>query len=348
MLKLNGGLKSGSGTIVRYASSLCALSRQNLHLYNIRARRDKPGLRPQHLMTLIALMEICGGTMEGARVGSRELVFYPGEEIRGGSYNFDIKTSGSAPMLVLSLLPVLAYAHEPVVLQVMGGTFQDFAPSVFHMQRVLFPLLVRMGLGVNMEMVRPGYLPRGQGILKVEINPLQGRKLKALSLEEQGEVTGMEGIALSSHLRERKVSRRLAAVCISKLEKKRFPVTIKEIWDESALQPGAALALWAETETGCLLGADMAGKPRRSSEYISRYVTRTLLEDLRSGATVDRFLADQLVIFAALAQGTTSYLAPGMTEHLETNLWLVSEILGARVEVKDHLVKIKGVAMGMK
>jgi len=348
LIQLNGGQKSGSGTIVRYASSLCALSRQNLHLYNIRARRDKPGLRPQHLMTLTALLEICGGTMEGGQVGSRELVFYPGKEIRSGSYNFDIKTSGSATMLVLSLLPVLAYAHERVELQVAGGTFQDFAPSVFHLQRVLFPLLVRMGLGVSMEMVRPGYLPRGQGILKIEINPLQGRKLKALSLPEQGEVTSIEGIALSSHLREREVSSRLAAVCINKLEKKGFPIRVKEIWDESALQPGASLALWAETETGCLLGADMAGKPRRSSEYISRYVTRTLLEDLRSGATVDRFLADQLVIFAALAQGETRYLVPGMTEHLETNLWLVSEILGARVEVEDQLVKIKGVGMDIK
>lgn len=46
MITIDGAQKSGSGTIVRYAVALAALSGQPLHLVNARAKRDQPGLRP--------------------------------------------------------------------------------------------------------------------------------------------------------------------------------------------------------------------------------------------------------------------------------------------------------------
>jgi RNA 3'-terminal phosphate cyclase (ATP) len=72
-------------------------------------------------------------------------------------------------------------------------------------------------------------------------------------------------------------------------------------------------------------------------------VARCLLEDLDSGATVDRHAADQLVLYAALAEGSSQFRVPGITEHLETNLWLVENILGARAELEGYLLKIQGV-----
>ena len=79
---------------------------------------------------------------------------------------------------------------------------------------------------------------------------------------------------------------------------------IEAIEDSTAIQKGAALLLWAETEGGCLLGFDMAGKLGRSSEAIAKNVVRGLLSDISTGATVDRFAADQLILFAGLAAGT--------------------------------------------
>ena len=49
MIHIDGGQKSGSGTIVRFAVGLATLLGEELHLTNIRAKREKPGLRPQHL-----------------------------------------------------------------------------------------------------------------------------------------------------------------------------------------------------------------------------------------------------------------------------------------------------------
>lgn len=103
------------------------------------------------------------------------------------------------------------------------------------------------------------------------------------------------------------------------------------------------MAVYAETDTECIIGSDRAGAPGRMSEEIGKHVAQSLLEDLRSGGTVDRFVADQLIIYAALAQGTTEYLVPRMTEHIETNLWLIAEMLGAKAKMEGNRIEIEGV-----
>jgi RNA 3'-terminal phosphate cyclase (ATP) len=72
-----------------------------------------------------------------------------------------------------------------------------------------------------------------------------------------------------------------------------------------------------------------------------------LLQDLDSGASVDRYLADQLAMYAALADGASHYSVPTLTEHLETNVWLVEAILGADVRVSEHSFGIQGIGFSV-
>ncbi len=130
---------------MRTAVALAALLSEDLFLYNIRAKRDKPGLRPQHLRAVRAVAGLCGGSVDGAAVGSMELYFHPGKELRGGEHTWDIGTAGSTTMLALTVLPVAAFADRPSRFRVRGGLFQDFAPSAFHTQHVLLPTLKHMG-----------------------------------------------------------------------------------------------------------------------------------------------------------------------------------------------------------
>ena len=342
MINIDGAQKSGSGTIVRFAVGLAALLGEELYLTNIRAKRDKPGLRPQHLKAIEALRQICQGTLDGAEVGSREIRFKPGGEVKSGYYEWDIGTAGSTTLLAMTLLPAACFARGEVSFRISGGLFQDFAPSAYHMQFVLFPMLAKMGVTAGLNIIRPGYVPRGGGIIEVELEPIPG-KIKPIRLAKQGQVTAIKGIALSSHLKERKVSERMAEKCNEVLGSKGYRTRIEIIHDTQALQRGAALVLYAETNTGCIIGADRAGEPRRTSEDIGRYVAGNLMEDLATGATVDRYLADQLIFYAALADGISEYKIPRLTEHVETNLWLVETILGAKIEVTENLVKIQGV-----
>jgi RNA 3'-terminal phosphate cyclase (ATP) len=50
-----------------------------------------------------------------------------------------------------------------------------------------------------------------------------------------------------------------------------------------------------------------------------------------------------VIIFAALAAGTSTFRLPQITDHVQTNIWLVETILGARAHLDGHLLRIEGV-----
>jgi len=342
LIRIDGAQQSGSGTIVRFSVALACLLGRPLHLVHARARRAKPGLRQQHVAAARACAELCGAESSGLEVGSRELTVRPGPRIRGGRHEWDIGTAGSATMLALALLPLAAFAETPLEARITGGVFQDFAPSPFHLQQVLLPLLARMGLRAELRLVRAGYVPRGAGVLELTVQP--ARSLAALVLDEPGRAERATGIAFASHLAERRVSERMALACEERLARAGLPAQIARVDDEQALHAGAGLAAWVETTTGCRLGADRAGAFRRSSESIGRFVADSLLEDLAAGATVDRHGADQLALFAALAAGRSRYRVPRETEHVATNLWL-AEQFGAGVRRAGPVVEIDGLVV---
>jgi RNA 3'-terminal phosphate cyclase (ATP) len=341
LLRIDGAHGSGSGTIVRYAVALSALLGRPVQVANVRAKRPKPGLRAQHLSAVLACAELCGGRTDGLHVGSTEFIFVPGGPPRGGRYAWKIGTAGSTTMLAFAVLPLAAWADGPVGARIAGGLFQDFAPSPFHMANVLRPLVRRMGLGFELRIRRPGYVPRGDGEIELSVEPVESRLLPIL-LEEAGEIRSVRGVALASHLAERRVSARMAEACTRRLARSGLACTIETRDDTAAAQPGASLAVWAESPAGCIFGADRSGAPGRRSEDIGRFVADSLLEDMGSGAAVDRHAADMLILFAALAGGETRYVAPRITDHVETNLWLVSEF-GARAERRGKHIRIEGI-----
>ncbi len=149
----------------------------------------------------------------------------------------------------------------------------------------------------------------------------------------------VDGVAFSSHLAERRVSERMAEACARVLGGRGSPPHRARGGlgrPPSRRQPGGVGALRQRLRPG--------GRPRRGSEAIGRSVAAQLLEDLATGAAVDRHLADMLVIFAALARGRSCYRAPSASEHLRTNLWL-AERLGARVALEGTRASIEGIGL---
>ncbi len=347
MMEIDGAQKSGSGTLVRFAVALCALTGQSLHMVRIREKREKTGLRPQHLQAVRACAQLSSGRLHGDNVGSREILFHPGKGIQGGEQRWDIGTAGSATMLAYTLIPLGLFAKTASSLSLGGGLFQDFAPTAFHMQKVLLPLLSEMGARVGMEIIRPGYVPQGGGELRLVIDPLAA-PLTAIEKRKRGEVRRVRAISIASHLAREMVAGRMADRSIRLLAQNGYSAEVSSIEDSSARQKGAALLLWAETNTGCLIGSDRAGRRGRSSESIADYVASAFLEDISTGATVDRFTADQLILFAGLAAGRSCYIAPRITDHIGSNLWLIEKILGARTKVDGLMISIDGIGFFRK
>ena len=342
MIEIDGSRYSGSGTIVRQAVVFSALSGQPVRIVNARLRRPKPGLRHQHIKVVEAVRQLVHGEAEGLVPGSLEVRFQPGALKASGKYIWDIGSAGSTTMLAMAILPVLAFAAHPVEVELHGGLFQDFAPSFFHLKHVMLPTLRRMGLCVEATMVSPGYVQRGEGVLYLCVKSV-GRALDVLNEEEAGPVRRLWGIALASHLEERAVTQRMAEAATKALAGAGYQAEIALQNDSTSVQPGAALALFADLGREVRLGADQAGALRRSAEAIGMYVATRLLEDLGTGATLDRFATDQIIPFAALADGESRFRVPAETSHLVTNAWLAREFMGAKIEIEGHRLSVQGV-----
>jgi RNA 3'-terminal phosphate cyclase (ATP) len=341
MLTIDGSSYSGSGTIVRQAVAFSALTGIPIHLIHARAKRSKPGLRRQHKRVIEAIRELVNGKAQGIYEGSQEIHFEPGPSGKQEAYRWDIGSAGSTTMLALGVLPVLAFKATPTVAQMHGGLFQDFSPSVFHLQHALLPLLNKMGLNTTLTMERPGYVPTGNGSLSLSVQPVR-KALHPLRLESQGPVQRVWGMALASHLAERRVSQRMAETVTQRLAQAGFKADIESMEDTTAQQAGAALAVFTDCEGEVRLGADRAGAPRRRSEVIGNYVAKQLLSDLNTGATVDRFAADQIIPFAALAKGESQFIIPQVTDHVQTSAWLANLFLGAKVHIEGQTMTIRG------
>lgn len=322
MLDIDGSALSGSGMIVRQAMAYAATTGTAIHVFNVRARRPLPGLRPQHLCAVSAVHALVGGIVDGAHIGSGEFTFRPGGLVPAGTYRFDVGSAGSATALSLAVLPLAATAAAPVVLELVGGTFQDQAPSPFHLEHVLAPLLARMGVDVSVRLVRPGYVPAGGGEIRLHTRP--GGGLVPLVAERRGPLRRVWGVALASHLAERRVVSRMAGSARRVLaEAGHGEVHIEEREDTSAQQPGAGLALFADFDDDVRLGADRAGARGRSAERVGARAAHQLLDAVGSGGTLDRFAADQVLVFAALAPGRSRVRLAAVTDHVRTGLWLM-------------------------
>jgi RNA 3'-terminal phosphate cyclase len=112
------------------------------------------------------------------------------------------------------------------------------------------------------------------------------------------------------------------------------------------LQKGSSIVLWAETDTGVILGADAIGELGKPSEVVGTEAAETLWNELSAKPTVDVHLADMLVPYFALTQGKSTYLTRTLTEHLSTNIWLAEAILRRefRIRKRDQLCEIETVS----
>jgi len=332
VLEIDGSQKSGSGTILRLSVALAAIIKEPLHIFNIRMKRTQPGLRPQHLEAVLTAARLCNAAVKGATLGSREIWFTPGE-IQGGEIMSEIGTAGSIPMLLLTVLPMCAYARHHVCLRVTrGGTDVRNSPTTNYLKHVLLPVLSYMGLKATLTVQKYGYYPKGMGEILLEVDPCPN--LGPIRLDRFGELQRLKGVSVCTFLADRKVAERQAVAAMERLESLGLKPNIEIINDKSnPLQKGSSLVLWAETDTGALVGGDAIGELGKPSEKVGGEAADNLIKELAVEAAVDSHLADMLVPYVALAQGNSVYSSRLVTEHLDTNMWLAEKILGTKFRV---------------
>ncbi|HLN89056.1 MAG TPA: RNA 3'-terminal phosphate cyclase [Candidatus Binatia bacterium] len=333
MIEIDGSQKSGSGTILRLSIAMAAIIKQPLHITNIRQNRPQSGLKPQHLEAVLTAGKLCSAKIQGATLGSRELWFTP-QEICGGNIEALIETAGSIPMLLLATLPICLFALSPVRLHVAkGGTDTIHAPTINYLRFVFIPALKRMGVDAEITVQKYGYYPKGMGEATLTVKP--NKHLKPIILETFGNLNRIKGVSVCTFLADRQVAERQAKAAQDYLSLRDCKADIEVVNDQSnPIQKGSSIALWAGTDEDVIVGADAIGELRKMSEAVGKEAAERLLTELDAKPTVDVFLADMLVPYMALAQGKSVLLVRTISEHIESNIWLMEKMLNVQFSVE--------------
>jgi len=342
MIEIDGSLKSGSGTILRLSVAVAAIKREPLHIFNIRQNRPKPGLKHQHLEAVLAVAKLSRAKTQGDSLGSRELWFSP-QQIKGGNIEAEIETAGSIPMLMLAALPVCLFADNPVRLHVAkGGTDTNHAPTINYLKHVLLPALKKMKVDASIAVQKYGYYPKGMGEATMTTEP--NMNLSPITLENFGKLKSVKGVSVCTFLADRQVADRQAKAAKDRLTQSGLEANIEVVNDRSnPFQKGSSIVLWAETDSGVIIGADAIGELRKTAETVGKEAAEKLLTELSAQPTVDVNLADMLIPYMALTNGKSAILARSITEHVETNIWLMEKMLNVHFTIQriNNLYKIE-------
>ena len=261
----------------------------------------------------------------GAHLGSQALTFRP-RTLQGGHYCFDVaETTGSAGAVTLvaqALLPLLFKAESPATVILKGGTHVPWSPPAHYLSHVFLPALAAMGAEVEMTLERWGWYPRGGGEVRLTIRG--ARRLTGVQWRTPAESTAFQALSAAAQLPEH-VARRQAARVAARLGEA-VPVTIVPAGGQD---PGSLVFLWGPRAGFSALGA--RGKP---AEQVADEAVEAYLAYRASGAALDRHLADQMLIYLALAEGPSSFTTEAVTSHLLTNVWVIEQFLGPTFEVR--------------
>lgn len=345
MMEIDGSYGEGGGSLFRYSLALSALSGIPVRIKNIRARRDPPGLKPQHLAAAKVLAEISNAKVSGLSIGSTSVEFIPGE-VRGGKYRFDVGTAGSISLIIQAVLPVAIRTDSLIELELTGGTDVRMAPPIDYMRNVFFKNLSLMGMDVGLQLIKRGHYPRGGGRVLLRINPVS--KIRNIEMIKLGEIKGIKGIAHAVKLK-RDIAERIALSAAKTLKMEGFNPEIDVEWSEDGhLGPGAGITVWAESNS--TMGADSLGERGKPSEIVGKEAASRLIDEIKSGMAFDRHTGDMLIPYLAISSGRSAIGVSSLTLHAISNIWLCEKFFDIKFDMrgeKDRPCVIEVVGKGI-
>ena len=331
LVTLDGSSGEGGGQILRSALTLSMLTGRPFRVVKIRANRDKPGLRPQHLKAVEAASSLGGAEVVGGTIGSRDLTFRPGP-LQPRDLRVDIGTAGATSLVLQTLhLPLALRSASPVRLTLTGGTFNESAPSFPFLEATWQSHMASLGMPVALAMPTAGYYPQGGGTLEAWIEPASPRPLV---LENRGDLVKIRGMAETTNL-PRGIARRMADRAIESLAGRGLEAEIETCQAPGPGQ-GASITLIAEftgSPPTTFIGLGKQGKP---AEVVADEAVTELLDHLESGeGAVDLHSADQLLLPLAFSPGRSVYTVTRVTDHLRTNVETIRAFLDRPIRVEE-------------
>ncbi len=328
----DGSRGEGGGQMVRTSVAMSTVTGMPVHLTRIRENRPTNGLSKQHVAAVKAVAQMAGSTVEGCAAGSQDLLFYPGAE---QIYDIDVNISSAGSIsLVLQAMLLAARNHRKrMSIDISGGTNVMWAPPIDSYSTLLFPMMERMGIAADTKIISRGFYPQGGGRVIASLDPIGD--IRPLALDDLGAFKGVRGICFCQRLADwipeamvKSCRQTFSSMC---------DVDIETQYTDGESR-GAGIVLVAEFENG-LLGSNALSARGQSPERCGRDAAKDLLNELRSGATVDVHTADQLLPYMAMAGGESSFTVSRISRHLLSQM----DTLESFLDVKFGVARVNDV-----
>jgi RNA 3'-phosphate cyclase len=330
MLEIDGSYGEGGGQIVRTAVALSVMTNQPIHVRNIRANRPIPGLRPQHFTALSCIREICDAEVEGLTINSKTLEFTP-HTIKPGTYYFDVGTAGSMTLVFQACLLSGLKTNGPLTIHLQGGTDVRWAPSWDYFSHVFLPLVKKLGVHADAQLIKRGYYPVGGGEAVLTIQPAD--QLVPFQAGEPQSFHEIQGIINLANLPEH-IGIRMKHAAMKTALQYNLNSSLR-IDAMSSSSPGTGITLWSSSDT-TILGSTILGEKNVSAEMVGEQAASQLIKEIQSGATLDSYGIDQLLPYLACAPKVSTCLIRELSTHTTTNMWLMKQFLPVDFELTQQ------------
>ncbi len=333
LILIDGAYGEGGGATVRTALAMASLTQQPVRMFNVRGGTKYAGLDPEDLVILRTLAEASTATVTDDVVGAHSFTFSPTRRAR--SFNGiipAIRNSGgrgpNALVVLNALLPVLARTGAYSELTVDGETFGMNALSYDAFANVTLPVLRNLGIHAFAEQTRAGFGRESAGEVRLEIEP---SAVVPIKWSDRGRLNGVHAILSTSGVAAALIDR-----AKSHLKKLAQNVSVSlnfEHIEVGSPIPGAYLTLWAEYDKGLGSATGMAMKGMRI-ESLMQATFEELLDWMSGPATVDPYLADQILIPAVLAEGESTFKVSRLTSRFLTTAWVIKQFLPVHITIR--------------
>jgi RNA 3'-terminal phosphate cyclase (ATP) len=272
-----------------------------------------------------------------------ELTFTPTSPVQAGEYCFDVSqarqggSAGAVTLILQTILLPLALAEGKSTVILKGGTHVPWSPPVTYIQQVFLPILQQLGVSAEIQLKSWGWYPRGGGEVELRVTGT-GKPLGNLNLLERGKLLQVRGLAAATELPSH-IPQRLASRAENLLREQDFKVQVQPV-RERGIGPGAGLFLTAEYEFS-RAGFSALGRPGLAAEKVAEMAVQELLAFHATGAPVDHFLGDQLLLPLVFSSQPSQYRVQEITQHLTTNVWVISQFGLAEIDLDGDNQTIK-------
>jgi len=316
-LAVDGSYGEGGGQILRTALVFSIITGRPVRVSKIRAGREVPGLRRQHVSSLRVLGAVFDSKLDGVEEGSAEVSFVPGPP-RADSISLDMKTAASITLVLQAVVPAVALTGSRLTLELVGGTDVPWSPTFDYFDTVVRKAYGAMGIRFSTKIIRRGYYPRGGGRAVVKVGPCEG--LRPLQLTESPRVEAVDLTSrcamLPRHVAERQLSSAVAA-----LDERGIRIGHKLVVEEQADSPGSSV-LVSSSGDSFFLGSDELGARGRPSEEVGRAAAERFASVVLSGACVDDNLADMLAPLLSLASDSSALRVARVSKHMDAGFYI--------------------------